>query len=572
MTPAAGADCFGIHVFGSGRVFVSAGNSGEIRLSAPFADLALLRRSNPDAGISERTVSTEASLVRYYPNIFSADKSKADHIEFNANPVTGVLAVTSESLRGIALEILPLDGVVMNHYGKTEGRDVLRFICGDRSLYAVTDGNTEFSSDGMTILFGEGSARLLFIQPGATGGMSRVRQIADAFSGMASADGNGCKTAVYAYKDRARVYFRRAAFGSGTLSDFALSCFRTARNLRSRTGGIRCSLSSWQCDAGEMSDYLLFACVFEIRPIADGVAETFYRIFRECGHFPQIFSADGSKKFCSQGAASSSGLMAILALFRYEEHFCLRHSRLRRLAEGVLSEQLSLLKNGMLPFAGTEKDFACGNLPGDMRFHGSALNTMLFIRASEIFLSLPGSENSSLAPHLRSAVTYAKNSFSDNFVIGSIMYVNSPKRYMNIRLPHTATGICRVCREPTVLTRSGCRYLCRNCGSDNGGAEYCGERIPLPSAPFFVGKFIPGIVSCRLPERDELDGLSLRELEAGIAFYRCDLERQTDIIMAVAKKYITEPHSFSPGTMCRLAADIRLYRPPAEYPSRDTNQ
>lgn len=565
------------HVFGTGRVFVFSEDGGDIRLSSAFADFAFLRPTFEEGVVREKTEYIDSAMVRYLcttvVNQSGNRVSSVDTLTFCGNPVTGVMVLTAVTVSGLELEVMPFSDVrsvphTVLSQGKTDDRQYLRLLRGKRSVYIVPDVNASVSNDGRTLLFGSGTARILIIEPGASGGVAKVKRLAGTPITDADVAYPLYNEAIIAFSARTAVYLEQARFGDGLFSELAKSCFRVMRNMRSRYGGIRCVEQSCCCDAHAMSDYLLFATVFELRPIADGIADTFYRMMKENRRFPQIFTSDGSDVSMPYNATSISGLAAIIGLFRYEEHFRLPHTRLRFLAENVLSEQLSLIKSGSLPFSGIEMGFLTGDVSGDERFQGSAMLTLMFIRAASIYLSLPAGAESKTAPELRSAIAHIKRNFRQNFCMNDTVFSNSVRRYMNMRLPHSVTGYCRECGKYTLLVHNAHGYICRLCGNDNGGAGYSEERHPMPSAPFYISRYAPGICEYRLPTTDDLRCMSLRELSAGIGFYRCDRVRQTEVIMEIARRYTAEPSSFSPHIMCRVVADMRLYRS-FEFPKLD---
>ena len=557
------------HVLGTGRLFAFSG-SGGIRLSSAFADFAFLRPVLKKKNMTEKTLYADSVMVRnLYSTTVARDgrvSSSVDSMTFSANPVTGVMVVTTLTVSGLDITVEPFPGIKPQLHepvpGKRNDVQYLRLSRGKRAVYILPDMNAAVTGGGKRITLGGGTSRLFIIEPGSQGGAAKVKRVA-ANASVAedpdSRDKHGDAASVFSA--RTSIYLRRADFGEdGLYSDLAKYCFRAARNLRAKTGGIRCNEQNWFCDAGSMSDYLHFASVFGLKPLADGIADTFYRMMRENGRFPQLFSQDGKRVGMPYNATSLSGLAAILSLFRYEEFYRLPHTRLCNLAGKVLGEQLPLIKTGMLPYSGAEPGFITGEFSGNERFHGSALNSLLFIRASSIYLSLPAGAKSDIAPELTAAVRHIKNSFTRNFCSGASVCANSPRRYMNMRLPHDVTGFCRTCSEYVMLSRDGNAYICPLCGSDCGGAEYSDVLRRLPSAPFFIGRYSPGLFDCRLPEHEDYASMSVRELAAGIGFYRCDRRRQSELIGEIASRYASDPDSFTPPAACRLVAEMRLYR------------
>lgn len=557
------------HVLGTGRVFAFSGSDG-IKLASAFADFAFLRPVPGRKNMTEKTVYADSVMIRnLYSTIVARDgtaTSSVDSMTFSANPVTGVMVITSLTVSGLDITVEPFPDIkpVLHDPvpGKKNDVQYLRLSRGKRAVYILPDMNAAITGGGKRITLGSGTSRLIIVEPGTQGGAAKAKRVAANASAAEDPDSSPKhRDAASVFSARTSIYLEHADFGKdGLYSDLAKNCFRIARNLRAKNGGIRCSEKNWFCDAGSMSDYLHFASVFGLRPLADGIADTYYRIMRENGRFPQLFSQDGGRLEMPYNAASLSGLSAILALFRYEEFFRLPHTRLCSLAGKVLSEQLPLIKSGMLPYSGAERGFITGEFSGNERFHGSALNSLLFIRASSIYLSLPAGAKSKIAPELASAVNHVKNSFPRNFCAGASVYENSPRRYMNMRLPHNVSGFCRSCSEYVMLSREKNSYICPLCGKDCGGAEYSDVRRGLASAPFFIGRYSPGIFDCRLPERADYASMSLRELTAGIGFYRCDRRRQSEIIEEIASRYVSDPDSFTPPTTCRLVAELKLYR------------
>ena len=556
------------HVFGTGRVFIFSGDGGDMRLSAAFADFARLRPVFEKKEVREWTEYSDSAMIRCLHTTFVTSKgtrvSSVDKLTFCGNPVTGVMIATAATVSGLILDILPFPGVkIVPHTELKDGNDrqYLRLMLGKRSVYIVPDINVSIVKDGKRLLIEGGTARFLIIEPGSSsGGTAKVKRLAGAPTRDEEAPFPLAKEAKNVFSARTEVYLDQADFGKGLFSALAMSCFRVIRNMRTRTGGVRCTESTCSCDALAMGDFLHFASVFNLRPIADGIADTFYRIMRENGRFPQFFSPDGTNCFMPYNAASVSGLAAVGALFRYEEHFRMPHTRLRRLAESVLEEQLPLIKSASLPFSGTERGFITGEISGDERFQGSALNTLLFLRIASIYLSLPGGPASKLAPELRTASEHIKNNFQRNFCYGDMVFANSPRRFMNLRLPHNVTGFCRICAEYVMLVHTARGYVCPYCGNDCGGAGYFEPKRPLYAAPFFIARYAPGIFACGLPTRSDYDGMDLRELAAGIAFFRFDYRRQTEVIEAIAERFVSDPDSFTPYIMCRIVADMKLYR------------
>lgn len=289
---------------------------------------------------------------------------------FSANPVTGVMVVTTLTVSGLDITVEPFPGIKPQLHepvpGKRNDVQYLRLSRGKRAVYILPDMNAAVTGGGKRITLGGGTSRLFIIEPGSQGSAAKVKRVA-ANASVAedpdSRDKHGDAASVFSA--RTSIYLRRADFGEdGLYSDLAKYCFRAARNLRAKTGGIRCSEQNWFCDAGSMSDYLHFASVFGLKPLADGIADTFYRMMRENGRFPQLFSQDGKRVGMPYNATSLSGLAAILSLFRYEEFYRLPHTRLCNLAGKVLGEQLPLIKTGMLPYSGAEPGFITGEFSG----------------------------------------------------------------------------------------------------------------------------------------------------------------------------------------------------------------
>lgn len=174
------------------------------------------------------------------------------------------MVVTTLTVSGLDITVEPFPGIKPQLHepvpGKRNDVQYLRLSRGKRAVYILPDMNAAVTGGGKRITLGGGTSRLFIIEPGSQGGAAKVKRVA-ANASVAedpdSRDKHGDAASVFSA--RTSIYLRRADFGEdGLYSDLAKYCFRAARNLRAKTGGIRCSEQNWFCDAGSMSDYLHF--------------------------------------------------------------------------------------------------------------------------------------------------------------------------------------------------------------------------------------------------------------------------------------------------------------------------
>jgi hypothetical protein len=129
--------------------------------------------------------------------------------------------------------------------------------------------------------------------------------------------------------------------------------------------------------------------------------------------------------------------------------------------------QTEHLVDGMLPFNGDETYIACGILPRDVIYDGSAEATMLFIVAGEALLGwLKGNhaweQAKWEAQHeiwWQTKESYRRNFWKDNKIV-----TNNPNRKKALQLPRFRHGVCESCSYFgwTENNRNN-RYICSSC-------------------------------------------------------------------------------------------------------------
>ncbi|OUS78414.1 hypothetical protein B1748_02120 [Paenibacillus sp. MY03] len=129
----------------------------------------------------------------------------------------------------------------------------------------------------------------------------------------------------------------------------------------------------------------------------------------------------------------------------------------------------------MLPFNGDETYIACGILPRDIIYDGSAEATMLFIIAGEVFLEWL--KQNQIWEHVKwkeqhkiwhkTMKSYRINFWNDNKVM-----TNNPNRKKGLQLPRFRHGVCESCSYFGWTENDGNnRYVCASCMSGSAVLE-----------------------------------------------------------------------------------------------------
>lgn len=155
------------HVLGTGRLFAFSGIGG-IRLSSAFADFAFLRPVLKKKNITEKTLYADSVMVRnLYSTTVARDgtvSSSVDSMTFSANPVTGVMVVTTLTVSGLDITVEPFPGIKPQLHepvpGKRNDVQYLRLSRGKRAVYILPDMNAAVTGGGKRITLGGGTSRL----------------------------------------------------------------------------------------------------------------------------------------------------------------------------------------------------------------------------------------------------------------------------------------------------------------------------------------------------------------------------------------------------------------------------
>lgn len=121
-----------------------------------------------------------------------------------------------------------------------------------------------------------------------------------------------------------------------------------------------------------------------------------------------------------------------------------------------LKIQSKALINGMLPFEGREYYYNNFCAATD----GSAVSTLFYVKAAGIFCEHTNDTE------ISDAYNKAKECFRDNFICDSRIYLNSPKRSMESRLPKFIYGRCDFCgndRFTWLIKNAVGAYCCDRC-------------------------------------------------------------------------------------------------------------
>lgn len=142
---------------------------------------------------------------------------------------------------------------------------------------------------------------------------------------------------------------------------------------------------------------------------------------------------------------------------------------------------------------------------------GSAVSTLLFIKSSSLL-----SEHSP-DKEIKTAHDLVKNSFRNNFIVDSKIYLNSPKRTQAARLPKFIYGKCHFCNnsEFTWLTKNSAGgYCCDDC------AEFY-KSEPSPYNDVLKESYLPALwavyIDCDIFTQEEVrysQDLAVKDIES----------------------------------------------------------
>jgi len=166
------------------------------------------------------------------------------------------------------------------------------------------------------------------------------------------------------------------------------------------------------------------------------------------------------------------------------------------LLDWLFLRQLSVLKNGTMPFNGDETYIACGLLPRDAVSDASAEATILFMESAGKLAEYREKQgNIGESCLIRALIGNSREIFPEKFISRGKYYINCPDGDV-AHFPDFRYGVCMNCGAFGWSGLTGERsYLCPACLARNISREKTDERYSLPSSllgPALYGGEIPG--------------------------------------------------------------------------------
>ncbi len=328
-----------------------------------------------------------------------------------------------------------------------------------RSLYVVSEGNVTFDPEAMTLFFTLGQSRLVFFCPEEDTDIDALvrlyeRVIPPAFLKDLPHD------RLYARGlERKNAVFRRLSSPNGNVlvKEEPLTYMREELYARqSREGGF--FLREGAVPLAEQCALVPFLCADRNRLQAEAFLSYLDGLVSRYGRLPYACAADGQTEAVAEDPFGGTAVAVLLALDAYARRFGLSEELpLARLAARAAEDCLPALRGGMMPL-GHEAS------PAVLRFYGSAVATIRFLKAGRAALSLGGDAMGRTSRfRLASAIDHAEAAFAKNFSEGGVWYETAPKREDGMKHPSHLSGRCGACGRFGHLTRKGRDYLCETC-------------------------------------------------------------------------------------------------------------
>lgn len=329
-------------------------------------------------------------------------------------------------------------------------------------LYGMADGEVTLHPDTMSLTFGLGQSRLLFLVPDETTEPDCLPKL---FESVFPAP-------FLRRVPRDRLY-KRARDRQENLFHYLSPCLPWREEQKETILFLRHELYTRQGREGgfflrdgpiplwEMCDLIPFLCADRNRRQAEAFFSFLIGLQQRYGKLPYACLADGSGGVFSESSSHSSHVAAVLALRCYVGMFGRpADTRLLSAAGEWMEQELSALRGGMMPF-GENEDVL---FPSLIRFHGSAEATLRFLASLKMVLSL-GDSVLSLGQRYRlaTAADWVVATFAKNFSAEGQWFFHAPAREMGIKRPHRQIGRCDACGCRGILRRKGTSYYDEAC-------------------------------------------------------------------------------------------------------------